>query len=77
MCKNKWYFFLLLFLGLDAAGQAIHYFIGGDSARSSSLRDFLVAAQFIFGLTIAFYGWKKFRLMSDLKSQGGDYGGRI
>jgi len=46
------------------AGQAAHYFIGGATYKSSSLRDFLVVAQLIAGIAIAFYGWKKYRMLN-------------
>jgi len=72
MSKKKWFFFLLLFLGLDVAGQAAHYFIGGETYRSSSLRDFLVVVQLLFGLAIAFYGWKKYSIFNRTKVEGGD-----
>jgi len=46
------------------AGQAAHYFIGGATYNSSSLRDFLVVVQLIAGVAIAFYGWKKYRMLN-------------
>ena len=42
MEQNKWFWFVFLFCGLSMAGEAGHYFIGGDTCKSSSLRDFLV-----------------------------------
>ena len=68
MSKNKWWFILCLLLGLDVAGQAIYYFVGGESYKNSSLRSFLVVAQLLFGFAIAFYGWRKFRETNNLKS---------
>ena len=65
MERNKWFwFFLWLLGGLWMAGQAAHYFIGGATYKSSSLRDVLVIAQFIAGTAIAFYGWKKYRMLN-------------
>lgn len=65
MSKNKWFFILCLFLGLEVAGQAIYYFIGGESYKSSALRGFLVVLQLLFGFAVAFYGWKQYRLMAN------------
>lgn len=68
MTKNKWFFFIFgLINGLSVAGQAIYYFIGGDTYKSTMLRDFLVVLQLLFGFAIAFYGWKKFRELNDSK----------
>ena len=64
MEKNKWFWFLFCLLGgACMAGQAAHYFIGGDTYKSSLLRDFLVVAQLIVGIAIAIYGWKQYRLL--------------
>ncbi len=64
MEKNKWFwFFFWLLGGASMAGQAGHYFIGGTTYSSSSLRDFLVVVQLIVGVAIAFYGWKKYRML--------------
>ncbi len=63
MEKNKWFFFFFCLVGSSMAGQAAHYFIGGATYKSSSLRDFLVVAQLIVGIAIAFYGWKKYRML--------------
>ena len=64
MEKNKWFwFFFWLMGGSSMASQAAHYFIGGATHNSSSLRDFLVVAQLIVGIAIAFYGWKKYQML--------------
>ena len=64
MEQNKWFwFFFWLMGGASMAGQAAHYFIGGATYKSSSLRDFLVVVQLIVGVAIAFYGWKKYRML--------------
>jgi len=74
MEKNKWFFFFFWLVGgSPVAGQAAHYFIGGESYKSSSLRDFLVVVQLLVGLAVAFYGWKKYRLLD--KSEGQNHGG--
>lgn len=57
---NKWLSLILIFAGASVVGQATHYFIGGDSQKSSTLRDVLAIFQIIFGLAVAFYGWKKY-----------------
>jgi len=74
MEKNKWFWFFFLFCGSSMAGQAAHYFIGGDTYQSSSLRDFLVVVQLAVGVVIAFYGWKKYRELNNLeqKSSSGE-----
>jgi len=64
MENNKWFWFFLLFAGSSMAGQATHYFIGGATYKNSSLRDFLVITQLVAGIAIAFYGWKKYRMLS-------------
>ena len=63
MEKNKWFFFFWLIAGSSMAGQAAHYFIGGATHNSSSLRDFLVVIQLVAGIAIAFYGWKKYQIL--------------
>ena len=63
MEQNKWFWFLFLFCGSSVAGQAAHYFIGGATYKSSLLRDYLVIAQLVVGVAIAFYGWKKYRML--------------
>ncbi len=65
MEKNKWFWFFFWFMGGSSmAGQAAHYFIGGATYKSSSLRDFLVVIQLAAGIAIAFYGWKKYRMLN-------------
>ena len=64
--NSKWYFVLVLFLGAQVAGQAIYYFVGGDTYQSTSLRDLLVFLQLIFGLAVVFYGWRKFRSLNNV-----------
>ncbi len=61
MEQNKWFWFFCMMISASMAGQAAHYFIGGATYKSSSLRDFLVVAQLIVGVAIGFYGWKKYR----------------
>jgi hypothetical protein len=67
--KNKRAFFILWFVaGSLCSGQAIHYFVTGRAYENSYLISFLVAAQLLFGIGVAFYGWKKFRLLTSSKS---------
>jgi hypothetical protein len=67
--KNKRTYFILWFVaGSLCGGQAINYFMSGAARENSYLINFLVLAQLLFGIGIAFYGWKKFRLMGDSKS---------
>jgi hypothetical protein len=67
--KNKRAYFILWFVaGSLMGGQAIHYFINGDAAASSLIRNILVGIQLLAGIGVAFYGWKNFRLLSESKS---------
>jgi hypothetical protein len=64
--KNKRAYFILWFVaGSLCGGQAIHYFISGKLYDNSYLISLLVVVQLLFGIGVAFYGWKNFRLISD------------
>jgi hypothetical protein len=67
--RNKRIYFILWFVaGSLCGGQAIHYFINGRASENSYLISSLVIVQLLFGIGVAFYGWKNFRLMSNSKS---------
>jgi len=59
MSDNKWFYSTCWILsGLLCAENALHYFISGESFINSSLRNFLVTAQFLFGIWVTIYGFK-------------------
>jgi hypothetical protein len=67
--KNKRAYFILWFVaGSLCGGQAIQYFLTGGATENSYLRTFLVALQLLFGIGVAFYGWKNYRLLGEAKS---------
>jgi hypothetical protein len=67
--KNKRAYFILWFVaGSLCGGQAINYFMTGAARENSYLINFLVFLQLVFGAGIAFYGWKRFRLLDNSKS---------
>lgn len=56
MSKKNLYFFLMLFIGADVAGQGFHYFIAGKHYYNSDLRNYAVVGQIVFGLAVIAYG---------------------
>ena len=47
-----------LLIGAIVAGHAGHWFIGGNYHDYSTVRNLLVALQFILGMAMFLYGWK-------------------
>jgi hypothetical protein len=67
--KNKRIYFILWFVaGSLIGGQAIQYYLSGAPRENSNFINFLVVAQFIAGVGLAFYGWKNFRLLGSSKT---------
>ncbi|WP_412067210.1 hypothetical protein [Rubrivirga sp. IMCC43871] len=46
-------------VGGIVAGMAAYWFIRGDYADHSTLRAVLVGGQFLLGVALAVYGWRK------------------
>lgn len=68
MSNKRIYYILWFVAGSLVGGQAINYFISGRAYENSYLITSLVVVQLLFGIGIAFYGWKNFRLVSESKS---------
>ncbi len=58
MNKKKWMFAAILFVGLDCLGNALHYFISGESYRNAYLRSYAVVGQIFFALAVIAYGFR-------------------
>jgi len=51
--------FVLSLVGTFVAGLAAHWFIGGDYAEHSFIRNIFVVVQLLIGLWIIFYALRK------------------
>jgi hypothetical protein len=56
MKKKYLYLFLILFIGVDVAGQGLHYFIAGKHYYNTDLRNYAVIGQIILGMAAFAYG---------------------
>lgn len=53
--------FYIIFFAALVAGQAVHYFISGESSANSITRNALVALQLVLALGALIWGWKRQR----------------
>ncbi len=49
---------MILFVGLDCLGNALHYFISGEYYRNTELRNYAVIGQIFFALAVVAYGFR-------------------
>ena len=57
--KGGWKWWLVLFAGTLPIGNGLQYFVTGEAARNTGLRNGLVVGQIVFGLMIIGYALVK------------------
>ncbi len=58
MNKKTVIFWVILFIGFDCLGNALHYFISGKSYSNTDLRNYAVVGQIFFALAVIAYGFR-------------------
>lgn len=61
MKSRSYYYYLIPVLGAIVCGQAINYFLSGENYRNTSLRNFLVVLQVLFGLGLIGYSFYQYK----------------
>jgi hypothetical protein len=63
MTKEKSWNFLFIFTGLMPISSGLQYFIAGQAYQNTSLRNYAVVGQILFGLAVVCFGvWQNKKL---------------